>query len=229
MGSGAHGKGSAPRIAVMGAGAVGGYIGAHLAAAGHDVTLIDPWPEHVEAIRAKGLEITGMTEAERLVVKPRTMHLTEVQSPVAGGPFDIAILSVKSYDTVWAATFIASYLAPGGYVVSAQNSINEEAIAGVVGWDRTVGCMVGNNYAVDLYEPGRIRRTMPKNGAYPCLQLGEVHGRITPRVEELRTSLWASGAPSGAYSTMPPVPTMNWRMPRSGSCAPSGRSGANRS
>ncbi len=42
------------RIAVVGAGAVGGYVGAGLAAAGHDVTLIDPWPAHVEAIQAAG-------------------------------------------------------------------------------------------------------------------------------------------------------------------------------
>jgi ketopantoate reductase len=54
-----------PRLAFVGAGAVGGYVGGHLHRLGHDVTLIDPWPEHVEAIRARGLELTGVTEAER--------------------------------------------------------------------------------------------------------------------------------------------------------------------
>ena len=49
------------RIAVVGAGAVGGYVGAHLTAGGHDVTLIDPWPEHVETMKANGMEIFGMT------------------------------------------------------------------------------------------------------------------------------------------------------------------------
>src|SRR3974390_117706 len=67
------------RIAVVGAGAVGGYVGAGLAHAGHDVTLIDPWPEHVEAIRANGMNLYGMTEAERRTVRVKTMHLTEVQ------------------------------------------------------------------------------------------------------------------------------------------------------
>ena len=52
------------RIAVIGAGAVGGYAGAHMAAAGHDVTLIDPWPEHVERMKSHGIEIFGMTPAE---------------------------------------------------------------------------------------------------------------------------------------------------------------------
>ena len=52
------------RIAVVGAGAVGGYLGGHLARTGNDVTLIDPWPEHVEAIRARGLQLSGMTDEE---------------------------------------------------------------------------------------------------------------------------------------------------------------------
>ena len=52
------------RIAVVGSGAVGGYLGGHLARTGNDVTLIDPWPEHVEAIRARGLQLSGMTDEE---------------------------------------------------------------------------------------------------------------------------------------------------------------------
>ena len=51
------------RIAFVGAGAIGGYIGANLTALGHDVTLIDPWPAHVEAMRAEGMHLYGMTEA----------------------------------------------------------------------------------------------------------------------------------------------------------------------
>ena len=180
-----------PRIAVVGAGAVGGYIGAHLAHAGHDVTLIDPWPGHVEAMRAHGLHITGMSAGETINPKVRAIHLTEAQHFARERPIDIAILSVKSYDTTWAATFIKQYLSEDGVIVSAQNSINETAIAAVVGWDKTIGCMVGNNYAVDLYEPGCIRRTMPKGGAYAALQVGEVHGRITPRLKQLASILSA--------------------------------------
>src|SRR5687767_7988619 len=69
------------RIAVVGAGALGGYVGGSLAHLGHDVTLIDPWPENVETIRAKGLELDGVTPEEKFVVKnAKTLHLTEVQS-----------------------------------------------------------------------------------------------------------------------------------------------------
>ena len=70
----------AKRIAVIGAGAVGGYAGAHMTAAGHDVTLIDPWPEHVEQMKAHGMEIFGMTPEERMTVKVNAMHITEVQN-----------------------------------------------------------------------------------------------------------------------------------------------------
>ena len=77
---------------------------------------------------------TGVTEAERCIVKPNTMHLTEVQSLSKQKPIDIAFVSVKSYDTEWATMLISSYLAADGYVVSLQNCINEERIAGIVGW-----------------------------------------------------------------------------------------------
>ncbi len=174
-----------PKIAFMGAGAVGGYVGAYFAHHGHDVTLIDPWPEHVETIRAHGMKLTGMTPEETMTVKVPTMHLTELQSLAKNRPIDIAFVSVKSYDTEWATTMIRQYLAPGGYVVSLQNCINEERIAGIVGWGRTVG-MIAARISVDLHAPGQIRRTVPKGGAaHTVFRVGEVHGRVTRRVEEL--------------------------------------------
>ena len=97
------------RIAVIGAGAIGGYTGGQLAHNGFDVTLIDPWPEHVETVRANGLELYGMTEAERCTVPLPILHLTEVQSFIRQRPIDIAFISVKSYDTEWATTMIREY------------------------------------------------------------------------------------------------------------------------
>jgi 2-dehydropantoate 2-reductase len=172
------------RIAIVGAGAVGGYVGGHMSRNGHDVTLIDPWPEHIEAIRANGLHLYGMTEAENVVAHPRTMHLTQVQSLAKEAPIDIAVVSVKSYDTEWATMMIRPYLSPGGYVVSLQNCINEERIAGLVGWGRVLGAIAAR-ISVDLTEAGHIYRTVPKGGAeYTVFRVGEVHGRITPRAEE---------------------------------------------
>ncbi|WP_420969496.1 ketopantoate reductase family protein [Bradyrhizobium sp. B120] len=174
------------RIAIVGAGAVGCYLGGHLARVGDDVTLIDPWPEHVEAIRARGLKLSGMTAGETCNVALPTMHLTEVQSLSKQRSIDIAIIASKSYDTEWCTVLIRPYLSEQGYVVSAQNSINEEIIARVVGWGRTVGCIVANNFAVDLYEPGCVRRTMPRDFDTASIFVGEVHGRVTTRIQELR-------------------------------------------
>jgi len=187
------------RIAVVGAGALGGYVGGTLAHLGHDVTLIDAWPEHVEAIRARGLELDGVTPEEKFVVtKAKTLHLTEVQS-LARHPIDVAMISVKSYDTRWATALIEPYLAEQGFAVSLQNCLNEEAIAGVVGWGRTVG-VVASLISVDLYEAGQIRRTVPKGGDHHVVfRIGEPHGRVTPRVEELVE--WFRGIDSSKATT----------------------------
>ena len=173
------------RIAFMGAGAVGGYVGGHLAHFGYDVTLIDPWPENVEAVRARGLEISGMTPEEHLVARPKILHITEVQGIAKAKPVDIAFICMKSYDTEWATQMIRQYLAPDGFVVSLQNCINEDRIAAIVGWGRTLGC-VASHIEVELYEAGKVRRMVQKGGAhYTVFRLGEVHGRITKRVEDV--------------------------------------------
>jgi len=92
---------------------------------------------------------------------------------------------VKSYDTEWASLLIRQYLAPGGFVVSLQNCLNEEKIAGVVGWGRVVGA-IASRISVNLWAPGCIRRTGPQGGAaYTVYRIGEPHGRITDRVKLL--------------------------------------------
>src|SRR5205085_8954096 len=129
------------RIVVVGAGAIGGYTGGNLAHNGFDVTLVDPWPEHVEAIRRDGLALEGITPEEFVLARPKILHLTEVQHLGKQPPIDIAFISVKSYDTEWATMMIRQYLAPSGYVVSLQNCINEERIAALVGWGKTAGAI----------------------------------------------------------------------------------------
>jgi 2-dehydropantoate 2-reductase len=173
------------RIAVIGAGAIGGYTGGQLAHNGFDVTLIDPWPEHIEAIRREGLALEGVTQEEFVLARPKTMHLTEVQLLAKQKPIDIAMVAVKSYDTQWATALIGQYLAPGGYVVSLQNCMNEERIAAIVGWDKTVG-VIPALLGAELYAPGRVRRTAARGASpYEVYRVGEVHGRITKRIEEL--------------------------------------------
>src|SRR5258708_8598402 len=77
------------------------------------------------------------------------------------------------------------YLAAEGYVVSVENCMNEERIAGVVGWDKTVGAIPAL-LGAELYAPGRVRRTAARGASpYEVYRVGEVHGRITKRLEEL--------------------------------------------
>src|SRR5436190_535720 len=127
------------KIAVVCTGAVDGYAGAHIVQAGEDVTFIDFWTEHVEHMKAHGLTITHIREVEPFTVPVRALHITELQQISKEKPFDIAFVCTKSYDTAWAAMMIKQYLAPDGYVVSLQNCMNEETIAGVVGWGKTLG------------------------------------------------------------------------------------------
>jgi 2-dehydropantoate 2-reductase len=173
------------RIVIVGAGAVGGYTGTHMIAAGEDVTFIDPWPQHVEAMRTKGLTVTHARDVPEFTVPVRALHVTDAQMLAKERPVDIGFICMKSYDTEWAATLIRQYLAPDGYLVSLQNCMNEAAVAGVVGWSRTVGC-VASSITVGLVAPGHVHRGAGKGGArHTVYRAGEIHGRVTRRAEEV--------------------------------------------
>jgi 2-dehydropantoate 2-reductase len=176
------------RLVFMGAGAVGGYVGGHLARTGEDVTLVDPWPEHIEYIKRNGLKLSG-TQGEH-TVPVKALHLHEVQG-LYKTPVDIAFICTKSYDTEWATVMIRQYLAPDGFVVSLQNSINEDRIANLVGWGKVVGC-IASTIGVDAFKPGHVMRTAQPGGpGYTVFRVGEVHGRVTERVQELARMLGA--------------------------------------
>src|SRR5258708_7474059 len=153
--------------------------------AGEDVTFIDPWPAHVDHMRKHGLRVTHAKDVPEFRVPVRSLHVTDVQEIAKEKPFDIAFVCMKSYDTAWATMMIRQYLAPDGYVVSLQNCINEETIAAIVGWGKTLGC-IASSITVNLPEPRLIHRGAVKGGkAHTLFRAGEVHGRITPRAEEV--------------------------------------------
>ena len=176
---------SGKRIVVVGAGAIGGYTGAHLARAGEDVTLIDAWPEHVESVRKHGMQLSGITPQETYSVKVPILHISDVQRLVKEKPVDIVFICVKSYDTEWATHLMKSYIAPDAYFVSLQNCINEERIAAIVGWGKVLGC-IASLISAELYAPGHVKRTVPMGGAkHTVYRVGEPHGRVTRRAEEV--------------------------------------------
>ena len=175
----------AGRTAIIGAGAVGAYVGAYMSQAGEDVTLVDFWPEHVQAMRTQGLRISHLRDVPEFTVPVRALHVTDVQQLSKEAPIDIAFVCTKAYDTAWATMLVRPYLAPAGVVVSLQNCINEETIAGIVGWGRTLGA-IASSITVELCEPGHVRRAGGKRGAgHTVFRAGELHGRTTPRVEEI--------------------------------------------
>ena len=220
---------TSPKVLIVGAGAVGGYAGAFLARAGVDVVLVDPWPDHVEAMRARGLRIAMMEPGQSFTTPVRALHLCDVPQLVREDPFDIAIVAVKSYDTAWATQLAVPYLRPEGCVVSMQNSINEDTVAAVAGWGRVVGCCV-NVLAAELTEPGvvvrnSLRGTAEKTG----LAVGEVHGRVTPRarmIAELLRDADTTAVTTNLWGERWSKLTINAM--RNGVCAMTGMSGRER-
>ncbi|MEO7728790.1 MAG: 2-dehydropantoate 2-reductase [Burkholderiales bacterium] len=174
------------RIVMVGTGALGGYIGGNLAHQGFDVTFVDMWQENLDAIRTLGLDLDGVTAEEKFTVKTdQTLHLDKIQELGNGKPVDIAFVSVKSYDTERVTKAIKPFLAPDGYVVSLQNCINEDTIAGIVGADKTLG-VIASIISVELYAAGKIRRMAAKGGdKHTVFRVGEVNATVSDRVNEL--------------------------------------------
>jgi 2-dehydropantoate 2-reductase len=140
------------RIAVLGAGANGASIGADLTRAGLDVTLIEQWPAHVEAMRANGVQINLPDEVQQVPV--RVIHLCEVAT--VNEQFDIVLMLMKAYDSRWAARMIEPHLKPDGLLVGVQNGMTVDTIAGVVGPGRTLGCVI--ELSSMMFEPGVVER-----------------------------------------------------------------------
>ncbi len=173
------------KMAVLGSGAIGSSIGADLTKAGHDVMLIDQWPAHVDAMKANGLHIL-MKEGD-MHVPVKAAHLCELATLKPN--FDIVFLTAKSYDTRWMVELIKPYLKSDGVLVSIQNSMNDELIAPAVGYQRDIGSAI--ELAAHLFEPGRVRRITSQ--PHTWLSVGELHGRMTPRLQEIADILKCTG------------------------------------
>jgi 2-dehydropantoate 2-reductase len=165
------------RIGIIGAGAIGCVVGGLLTKAGHDVTLVDQWPEHIETMKRRGLRLSGTCGEHTIPVK--ALHIHELQGVAT--PFEAIFVSVKSYDTEWAAQMALAYLKqPDGVVVDFQNGVNDERVASVVGKARCLGCVI--TIGAGMYEPGHAMRTDSGSVGF---KIGEHDGRDTPRAQAL--------------------------------------------
>jgi 2-dehydropantoate 2-reductase len=174
------------KVLFVGAGAIGSYLGAFLARAGHDVTLVDPWAEQVEAIRQRGISVTGPHEP--FEARPAAVHLHEAAR--VPRDYEIAFVAMKVYDTAWATQLALRHLGPDGYVVSSQNGWPDPVVAAVAGPGRAVG-LVMSKIGVAVWKPGSVERGMEKGTGkgHDVFRAGEHDGRVTPRVTELAQML----------------------------------------
>lgn len=158
-------------ILIWGAGAIGGALGAAFVRAGESVVFVDTAADHVAAMVETGLEITGPVAPCRVMAPAFTPDTVE-------GTFRRCILAVKAHHTAAAVADLASHVATDGFVVSAQNGLNEHVIAERVGKARTVGCFV--NFGADYLGPGSVFY-----GGRGAVVLGEIDGADTERLREL--------------------------------------------
>lgn len=170
------------RVVVMGAGGVGGYFGAHLGRAGHEVTFVARGP-HLDAIRRGGFRLSGPRGD---IVLP---DAGATDDPGAlGGPVDVVLFAVKLYDTEGAGAAIRPVVGPSTMVVNLQNGVDgPDRLASVIGADAVLG---GAAYVSALIaEPGVVRYTSDMSR----IVFGELDGRISERAAIFRDACRAAG------------------------------------
>lgn len=174
------------KIAVLGSGANGASIGADLTKAGHDVVLIDQWPEHVEALRQNGARIEM---PDSVLEQPvRAYNICDICTFTE--PFDIVLLLMKAYDTVWSCQLIAPYLKPDGLLAGVQNGMTTDLIASVVGPERTIGCVI--EISSMMFDPGIVQRHSPPHRSW--FAVGSIHSSTQGREHEIADLLEHSGS-----------------------------------
>jgi 2-dehydropantoate 2-reductase len=173
------------RIAVVGTGANGAAIGADFVRAGLDVTFIEQWPAHVEAMRADGLRVESPDGTE--VTRVRALHLCEVAT--LQDDFDIVFLGVKAYDTRWATELIRPRVADDGLVVGLQNGMTIDDVAPIVGPERTIGAVI--EIAGNMFEPGVVNRQTGRSGTW--FAVGGIDGATRGREADVAAILGHAG------------------------------------
>ncbi len=171
------------RIAIIGAGGLGGYYGALLQGTGQDVTFLARGA-HLAAMRERGLRI------ESAIAAPVALNVRATDRPDEVGPVDLVLFTVKSYDTKTAAALLPPLLGEETAVLTLQNGVdNVDLLIEAAGRAHVLG---GLCYIVsDIASPGLIRHT----GGPRLITFGELNGRITGRAMGILQALRATGVP----------------------------------
>ena len=171
------------KITIIGAGAIGGLAGAYMTLAGHDITLVDSWVEHVEAMNERRLFIDGVRGKQTVTVKAITPEQLT-------GPLEAVLIATKSQHTAEAVKQLFPHFGESTFLVSYQNGFNEPLIAellkvaGLGGMKQVIGSIP--NYGGALVDPGHLE--FVHEGP---IQLGEMDGENTPRLCQLADRLSA--------------------------------------
>lgn len=169
------------KIAVMGAGALGGYFGGRLAAAGHSVSLL-----------ARGAHLAALQKQGLRVLSPKgDLYLPDIHAtddPAKVGPADVILFMVKNYDVEAAAAAIGPMLGPDTMVITCQNGVSApDRLAAVIGDGHVVAGVV--RMPADISAPGVVRHS----AANDMISFGELNGAASERCTRFRDVILAAG------------------------------------
>ena len=169
------------KIAILGAGALGCAFGASLTEGGHETWLLDRSPDHVETMRRDGLRVDDANGSRRVAVRATT-EAGDV------GVADLVVVLVKSFHTDAAMRGALALVGPGTAVLSLQNGLgHEDILADIVGRERV---LAGKTYVGGVLRgPGHIESGVAGKATY----IGELDGRVTPRVQAIAEAFEAAG------------------------------------
>jgi 2-dehydropantoate 2-reductase len=169
------------KIAVLGTGAMGSVYAALLADAGNEVWAVDAWPEHVAAMRDRGLRVEGASG-------DRTVRVNATREAADAGPCDLVIIATKARDVKAAAESAKPLVRADTVVLSIQNGLGgPDATASVLGRERVAVGVVGG-FGASMRGPGHAHH----NGM-ELVRLGELAGPVTPRLEAIAEIWRAAG------------------------------------
>jgi 2-dehydropantoate 2-reductase len=154
---------------IVGLGAVGGYIAAHLLRAGHRPHLIDTWPEHVDAINRSGILVDDVGDV--FTVPARASE--KARSGLPGSPPETVLLACKIRDLNATVEWLEDCIGFSGLYVATLNGLADFDLADRVGAERVIGCIVSGLHG-QLVGPGHIKRHVPRRLGTAVFRLGHI-------------------------------------------------------
>jgi 2-dehydropantoate 2-reductase len=161
------------RIAIVGAGAMGSVYAGLLGDAGNDVWAIDPWAEHVAAIREHGLRVEGASGN-------RVVRLAATSDPSEVGEVDLVVIATKAMQVRAAAENAHALLGPETMVLTMQNGLGSPEVAAEVLGDERIVVGIAGGFGASVVEPGQVH-----HHGMELVRLGEPHVAVSPRVERI--------------------------------------------